>query len=521
MGARRTNYEGQAGRRSQRQEAASPSPSGIRLAHSSSPQPLPEGAEASQGANVTSQPAKQTGAVRTTEPHWQSSLRAIARKAQQDKRHRFGGLYRLLNEQSLRSCFYQLRKAAAPGVDGVTFQIYEQNLDENIRRLVQRLKNKSYHARLVRRKYIPKGEGKWRPLGIPVLEDKLVQLAAAQILSAIYEADFLTCNQGYRPGRGAQQAARQLAAVLTQGRIEFVVEVDIKGYFEHIQHSWLLKMLAHRVADGALLGLIAKWLKAGILEEDSKIVHPVSGTPQGGSVSPVLANVYLHYVLDLWFEHKVRKANQGQSYLIRYADDFVCGFGHRHEAERFVGELQERLKQFGLEVAPDKTRTLRFGRNGGPHNGRFDFLGFEFYWRLSRQGRPLVQRRTSRKKLHKSVAAFTEWIRRCRHQKLPDTMKTLASKYRGYWNYYGVRGNSKSLEQFFQQTRRILHKWLNRRSQKKSYTARGFERLLRRFQVPRPRIVEKDPVPIRRDPVGVQTAINVLFRRYNHPSSRA
>src|SRR5439155_5374123 len=214
MGARRTNYEGQAGRRSQRQEAASPSPSGIRLAHSSSPQPLPEGAEASQGANVTSQPAKQTGAVRTTEPHWQSSLRAIARKAQQDKRHRFGGLYRLLNEQSLRSCFYQLRKAAAPGVDGVTFQIYEQNLDENIRRLVQRLKNKSYHARLVRRKYIPKGEGKWRPLGIPALEDKLVQLAAAQILSAIYEADFLTCNQGYRPGRGAQQAARQLAAVL-------------------------------------------------------------------------------------------------------------------------------------------------------------------------------------------------------------------------------------------------------------------------------------------------------------------
>ena len=519
--SRRTNYESQAGKLPQRQEVAAEGEPEIRLTHSSSEQSLPEGADSSQGVNVTSQPAKETGAVRTTEQHWPTSLRAIARKAQQDKRHRFGGLYRLLNEQSLRSCFYQLRKTAAPGVDGVTFKIYERNLEENLRQLVQRLKNKSYHAKLVRRKYIPKGEGKWRPLGIPALEDKLIQLAVAQILSAIYEADFLPCNQGYRPQMGAQEAARQLAEILTKGRIEFVVEADIRGYFEHIQQSWLLKMLAHRIADGALLGLIVKWLKAGILEEDGKIVHPVTGTPQGGSVSPVLANVYLHYVLDLWFEHKVRKANQGQSYLIRYADDFVCGFGYRHEAQRFVGQLQERLNKFGLEVAPDKTQMLRFGRSGGPHNGRFDFLGFEFYWRLSRRGRRLVQRRTGRKRLRKSVAAFTEWIRRSRHQKLPKTMKTLASKYRGYWNYYGVRGNSKSLEQFFQQTRRILFKWLNRRSQKKSYTARGFERLLRRFQIPRPRIVEYSPVPIRRAATDAEAALQVLFRRYNHSPSRA
>ncbi len=399
--------------------------------------------------------------------------------------------------------------------------MYEQNLEENLRQLVQRLKNKSYHARLVRRKYIPKGEGKWRPLGIPALEDKLVQLAVAQILNAIYEADFLPCNRGYRPEMGAQQAARQLAEVLTKGRIEFVVEPDSRGYFEHIQQPWLIKMLAHRIADGALLGLIVKWLKAGILEEDGKIVHPVTGTPQGGSVSPVLANVYLHYVLDLWFEHKVRKANQGQSYLIRYADDFVCGFAYRYEAQRFLGQLQKRLNKFGLEVAPDKTQMLRFGRGGGPHNGRFDFLGFEFYWRLSRRGRPLVQRRTARKRLRKSVTAFTEWIRQSRHEKLPDTMKTLASKYRGYWNYYGVRGNSKSLEQFFQETRRILFKWLNRRSQKKSYTARGFERFLRRFHIPQPRLVEHTPVPIRREATDVNTALHGLFRRYNHSLSRA
>jgi len=516
--SRRSPNENQAGKQTQRQEATTEGELEIRLTHTSLEQPRTEEADSSEGVNMTSQPAKETGAVRTTEQHWPTSLRAIARKAQQDKRHRFGGLYRLLNQESLRHCFKQLRKDAAPGVDGVTFQMYEQDLEENLRQLTQRLKNKSYHAKLVRRKYIPKGEGKWRPLGITALEDKLVQQAVAQILSAIYEADFLSCNRGYRPEMGAQEAAQILATVLTKGQIEFVVEADIKGYFENIQQPWLLKMLGHRIEDDALLGLINKWLKAGILEEDGKIVNPVTGTPQGGTVSPVLANVYLHHVLDLWFEHRVRKANHGQSYLLRYADDFVCGFARRDEAQRFMEQLPERLKKFGLEVAPDKTRMVRFGRGGGSYNGRFDFLGFEFYWRLSRRGRPLVQRRTARGKLRKSVAAFTEWIKSHRHKKLKQTMKTLASKYRGYWNYYGVRGNSRSLEQFYQQTRQILFKWLNRRSQKKSYTARGFKRLLHRFQIPQPRIVEKSAVPIRRDESVVEAALNTLFRRFDGPT---
>jgi RNA-directed DNA polymerase len=384
----------------------------------------------------------------------------------------------------------QLRKEAAPGVDGVTYQEYEKNLVENLQGLVQRLKNKSYHSKLIRRKYIPKGEGKYRPLGIPALEDKLVQMAAAQILSAIYEADFLPCSHGYRPNRGAREASRELSHILTTGQIEFIVEADIKGFFDHIQPQWLVTMLERRVNDGALLGLIKKWLRAGILEEDGQIVHPRTGTPQGGIVSPVLANVYLHYVLDLWFEHKVRKTNRGKSFLIRYADDFVCGFACQDEAERFVQELGARLKKFGLELAADKTRMMRFGRNGGPHNGRFDFLGFQFYWRTSRRGRKLVQRRTSPKKLRGSIARFTEWIRKKRHTKLPKLMKTLARKYRGYWNYYGVRGNSKSLEQFYQQTLWILYKWLNRRSQKWSYKWRSFMRLLQRFQIPRPFITE-------------------------------
>jgi len=459
------------------------------LVHSNPPQG-PRGSEAGEGANTATQPAKETSAVRTTGTSWRTSLRAITTKAAQDHRHRFGGLYRLLNEENLSQCFYDLRKDAAPGVDGVTFQEYAKNLEANLGDLVRRLRNKSYHARLVRRKYIPKGQGKWRPLGIPTLEEKLLQSAVAQILSAIYEADFLPCSYGYRPARDAHQAVRALTDTLYRGRYEFVAEVDVKGYFEHIRWDWLLKMLALRVNDGALLGLIRKWLRAGILEEDGRIEQPESGTPQGGSVSPVLANVYLHYVLDLWFERRVRKRCQGACQLFRFADDFVCAFERRHEAERFMSQLQERLKGFGLEVAPDKTRLLRFGRGGGEHNGRFDFLGFEFRWEKSRKGFPVVKRRTAPKKLRAAVARFTEWIRTHRHCKRSKLMRTLRAKYQGHWNYYGIIGNSASLSRYRWQTARVLFRWLNRRSQRRGYTWRGFNRLLQRFQVPPPRIVE-------------------------------
>jgi group II intron reverse transcriptase/maturase len=383
-----------------------------------------------------------------------------------------------------------LRKDAAPGVDGMTFKEYEKNLESNLSDLVRRLKNKSYRARLVRRKYIPKGNGKLRPLGIPTLEEKLVQSAAAQILSAIYEADFLECSYGYRPGRNPLQAVRVLTDALHRGQFEFVVEADIKGYFEHIRHDWLLKMLALRVNDGALLGLIRKWLRAGILEEDGRIEHPQSGTPQGGSVSPVLANVYLHYVLDLWFERRMRKGYRGQSRLFRFADDFVCCFDYRHEAEAFEVALAERMQKFGLELAADKTKRIRFGPWGGRHNGRFDFLGFEFSWGRGHRGQPTVQRRTSRKKLRGAVQRFTEWIKAERRSPLTELMETLRAKYAGHWNYYGIIGNAKSLSRYCYETSRILFKWLNRRSQRRSLTWSAFNRLLKRYQVPPPRVVE-------------------------------
>jgi group II intron reverse transcriptase/maturase len=336
--------------------------------------------------------------VRTTEQDWQTFLWAITEKASKDKHHRFEDLYRWLDQDVLRLCFFQLRKDAASGVDGVTFEEYEKNLEANLINLEGRLKRKAYRARLVRRKHIPKGNGKLRPLGIPALEDKLLQLAVTRILLAIFEGDFLPCSYGYRPGLNAYDAIKALTAELQFGGHHFVHEADVKGFFENIRWDWLERMLQQRIADGALLNLIGKWLRAGILEEDGRVIQPQTGTPQGGIISPVLANIYLHYVLDLWFERVIKPKQRGHSRLFRYADDFVVCLEYRHEAEAFAKALKERLAKFGLEVAADKTKTLRFGRNGGPHNGKFDFLGFEFYWQLDRKGQPRVKRRTATKK---------------------------------------------------------------------------------------------------------------------------
>lgn len=397
----------------------------------------------------------------------------------------------MINQEILRLCFYRLRKDAASGVDKVTFQDYERDLEANLTDLTGRLRRKAYRARLVRRKYIPKGNGKLRPLGIPVLEDKLLQLAVTQILLAIYEVNFLPCSYGYRPGISAHAAIKALTDELQFGGHHFVVEADIKGFFDNIQWEWLERMLEQRIADGAFLNLIRKWLRAGILEEDGKVVHPQTGTPQGGVISPVLANIYLHYVLDLWFERVVKPEQDGRCRMIRYADDFVACFEYRHEAEAFEKAMKTRLAKFGLEVAPDKTKTLRFGRNGGPHNGRFDFLGFEFYWEPDRKGEPRIKRRTATKKHLGAMQRMKDWVRDHRDQKLSRTMRTLKAKLQGTWNYYGVIGNYRRMQLLYDETCRALYKWLNRRSQRRSLTWPGVNRLLARFQVSRPRIMEK------------------------------
>jgi RNA-directed DNA polymerase len=489
----RTKCEGQAGREAQPKEALPEDAPGVRSARSTPAQGASP--ELAEGADTLTQSAQATGPVRMTESDWQTFLRTIAEKAKREPDHRYGDLYRKLNRDVLRLCFHRLRKDAASGVDGVSFQEYEQNLESNLTDLEGRLKGKTYRARLVRRKYIPKGNGKFRPLGIPTLEDKLVQMAVTQILLAIFEVDFLPCSYGYRPGRGAHDAIKALTDELQWEGHHFVTEADIKGFFDHLDHPWLLRMLGQRIQDGALLNLIRKWLRAGIMEEDGKVVHPQTGTPQGGVISPVLANVYLHYALDLWFERVFKPKQRGRCRIVRYADDFVACFQYRHEAEAFEKALKERLAKFGLEVAEDKTKTLRFGSNGGSHNGRFDFLGFEFYWEPDRKGRPRVKRRTATKKWRASLERMTEWIKASRHEKLPRLMKTLRAKLRGNWNYYGLIGNSRRMNQFYETTCKTVFKWLNRRSQRRSLTWPEFARLLERFQVPRPRIVEKNNEP--------------------------
>ena len=378
-----------------------------------------------------------------------TSLQAIAIKAKVNKRHRFRDLYRCLNADFLRSCWIFLNKDAASGIDGVTWQSYQENLEANIKALVDRLKSKRYRAKLVRRRYIPKDGGKRRPLGILVIEDKLLQTACARILSSIYEQDFLAVSYGYRPGRSAGDAVRELTFDLQYGRYGYIVEADIKSFFDKMEHDWLLEMLRQRIDDEAFIGLIRKWLQAGILETDGRVLHPDSGTPQGGTVSPVLANVYLHYALDVWFEKAVRRHCQGAALITRYADDWICGFQYRSDARRFYQELPQRLAKFKLSLAEAKTRILRFSRFHPSMKRRFTFLGFEFFWKTDRQGEPRVKRRTARNRLQAACRRIKEWIKSKRHVPGALFFKALNAKLRGHYNYYGVRGNSKSLYRFF------------------------------------------------------------------------
>jgi len=412
-----------------------------------------------------------------------TDLRAIANKAADKKKYRFQGLYRLLNEENLRWSFLQLRKDAASGVDKVTYQEYAEKLDENLSDLVKRLKEKRYRAKLVRRKNIEKPNGKLRPLGIPALEDKILQAAVANILSAIYGQDFLDCSYGYRKEIGPHDALEELRESLQFGKYHWVVEADIRGFFDNMEHDWLVKMLEERVDDAALIKLIKKWLKAGVLEEDGRVIHPTSGSPQGGIVSPVLSNIYLHYALDLWFEKKVAKSCLGETKIVRFADDFVCLFESQREAREFETKLKERLGKFGLEVAEEKTQTLKFSWLGGRENGKFDFLGFEFRRGRNRRGISVVQRRTSRKKLQSSIRDIREWVKKNRHQKTGKLLEQLQEKLRGYANYYGIVGNSKSLGRYYWEMCKSLYKWLNRRSDRRSYKWPGLNKLLAKFKI--------------------------------------
>lgn len=421
----------------------------------------------------------------------QTSLREIANKAKREKKHRFGSLYTMLNEINLADSWKYLNKSASYGIDRVSAKEYEMNLEGNIKELVERLKRKGYHAKLVRRKYIPKPGGKQRPLGIPATEDKLVQVAVARILNAIYEQDFLPYSYGYRNGRSAKMALKELHYQLQYGWYGYVVEADISGFFDNINHDWMIRMLEERVNDRAFTRLIRKWLKAGIMEEDKSIIHPATGTPQGGIVSPVLANIYLHYVLDLWFEKVIKQRSEGRVYLFRYADDFVCLFQFKRDAEKFYEELPKRLGKFGLKLSEEKTRTVSFSKYRVEENNRFEFLGFEFSWGKAKSGKPQIKRRTSRKKFRKSLKNFKKWCKENRGLKIKEMIEKLNKKLRGYYEYYGMIGNSSSLRKFFNTIEIMLKKWLNRRSQRRSYTWEGFREMIKQYPLLKPKITER------------------------------
>ena len=421
------------------------------------------------------------------EHYVQTSLSGIAKKAKTQPKYRFRNLYGMLDERLLADSWEQINKNAASGVDGVSARAFEEHLGENICELVEELKGKRYRVKLVRRRYIPKGQGKRRPLGIPAVRDKVLQVAVARILRAIWEQEFMRCSYGYRPGVGARDAVQQLTVKLQFGPYKHVVEADIKGFFDHVDHEWMARMIELRVDDKPFVRLIRKWLKAGILEEDGRtIVRPGAGTPQGGIVSPVLANIYLHYVIDLWFHRVFLKRCNGEGCMIRYADDGIWAFEREEDAERFVVELKERLGKFGLELSEEKSRRVRFDR--GPEAQRFEFLSFEFYWSRDRQGRPHVKKRTARRRLRRSLSEFSAWIKASRSMRIGELLKKLNSKLRGYFNYYGVIGNYRSVYEFFRCIRFTLWKWLRRRSQRGRMNWAKFRHLLERLGLQRPYI---------------------------------
>jgi len=418
-----------------------------------------------------------------------NELEQIKRKAISEPKLRFTSLYHhVTNPGMLYLCFdYLIKPGASPGIDGVTKKEYEENLDGNIQDLAERLNRMAYRPQPVRRVYIPKaGTTKKRPLGMPTVEDKIVQAALTLVLRQIYEADFLDCSYGYRPKRGCHTALGALGRTIQRQKVSWVVEADIRGFFDHVNHEWLQKFLALRIGDPRILRLIARFLKSGVME-DGWVQASEAGTPQGAILSPLLSNIYLHYVLDLWFERRFRQQCRGEAYFFRYADDFVACFQYREDAERFLSEMAARLEEFHLEVEASKTRLLRFGRfarQDAEREGRepeeFVFLGFVHSCGQTRQGSFKVQRRTSTKKYRIKLKELKRWLRGRRSQvKTGQLLREAKRRLRGHLNYYAITDNSRMCESFRTQMQRLLFKWLNRRSQRRSYTLAQFWSALR------------------------------------------
>lgn len=423
-------------------------------------------------------------------------LQRIAELARTHPDRSFRSIHHVIDTALLREAFRLTRKGGAVGIDGLTSEQYAEDLDANLELLNDRFHKGLYRAPPVRRVHIPKGDGrKTRPIGIPTIEDKLLQRAVAMVVESIYEQDFLPCSFGFRPGRSAHGALQALWDETMAMGGGWVVEADIEGFFDAVDHTHLKAFLDRRVTDGVLRRAIHKWLKAGVMEEGA-VRHPTTGTPQGGVISPLLANIYLHEVLDAWFVGDVQPRMHGHTVLIRYADDFVILCAERVDAERIMRVLPKRFGKYGLRLHPDKTRLVRFVRprsGGGGRDdrpGTFDLLGFTHYWGKSRRGRPVVKRRTAKDRFARSVKRVQEWCRCSRHLPVREQRLALTRKLNGYYGYYGITGNMAALARFAFCVRRIWRKWLDRRSSGNRMPWAKFNRLLSHHPLPPPRVVQ-------------------------------
>jgi RNA-directed DNA polymerase len=422
-------------------------------------------------------------------------LSRLTELARQDPGRKFYSIAHLLTVEALYEAFYSLRKDAAAGVDEVTFEDYEPHAIESIRKLHERVKGQRYRAQPLRRIYIPKDDGRTRPISIPALEDKIVQKATLNLLNAIYEADFRACSYGFRPGRNLHQALAEVDRVIGREPTSCVLELDITSYFDSIVREQLMAMIEQRISDASVLRLLRKWINVGVIDEGRLLVSE-TGTGQGQIISPVLANVYLHHVLDEWLEDVVKPRLRGKVFEIRYADDAVLCFQHREDAEKVLRVLPKRFAKFGLALHPEKTRLVAFGRQAlaqaarrGTKPDTFDFLGFTHLCARSRRGQFTVHIKSMKKRLQRAFKAVADWCRTHRHDPVAQQQHALNAKLRGHYQYYGRPTNYRSLWQFYRGVRRLWHKWLKRRTRGPSLPWSRYAQLLRRHPLLRPRIM--------------------------------
>jgi RNA-directed DNA polymerase len=458
-----------------------------------------------KAANRNPESRQRKGACRVTEPLMgntkdspksstvQTKQQRIAKLAKQMPEVSFMSLAHHIDYEWLREAYRRTRKDGSAGVDGQTAEQYKENLESNLRSLLDRFKSGSYYAPPVKRAYIPKEgkPGEERPIGIPTLEDKILQRAVVMLLEPLYEQEFKDCSYGFRPRRSAHMALEAIWQEVMDMKECWVCEVDIRKYFDTLEHKHIREFVRRRVCDGVITRIIGKWLKAGVMEQ-GHIYYPEEGSPQGGVISPLLSNIYLHEVLDKWFEEAIVPRLKGAARIIRFADDFVVLFNCERDARRFSEVLPKRFEKYGLQLHPVKTRLLRFSKPAGEEkSSTFDFLGFTHYWGKSRRGQRVVQRKTAKDRLKRSIRRMYRWCEEHRHTQIKEQWKTLSRKVQGHYAYFGITGNYRTLAGFLLQVKRSWHKWLSRRSRGNQMPWELFARMLEHYPLPSPRIVHQ------------------------------